>query len=526
MENNLLHLLRLLGILAIGVAVVRLFTLHSARRRSGAAAGGPAGGRLPHPWFGRFTPHVPNAMSLLRIPLGLWMLLVALLPPLQSKPGFWSFHLAFLLVCLFDALDGYFARKWGAVSADGKSLDPASDKFVTLCLATAAFWGGELPAWAFVLLAGREVASLIQRARLQRRGLDVSARWLGKLKTPIQFAVLYILILRIPDLPVVLGIERLFRLLPAGLALWGVVLMSFFTLISIFPFFPSFFYVNQYAPANPARPRQSALRVLVPNLFTVGNYLCGVTAVFFAMPSHTESAVAGPFVSLFWLLAAGLCDAVDGPLARKLNTFSEFGACLDSAMDLSTFGLAAACVIYFQLTGLLFAQFAALPSALLRLAAGTVAFLFFLAVHLRLARFTRQESRRLDHAIKTDFTGMPSPAGAVGALVLFTFFRNPILIALLLLALAALMNSRFNFPNLASLARIRFYRFLFIPGVLLTFLVLSLLMFGYPFVTRSCLRFITGAFPVIAWGMTLELAIYSLHGMARGRLPAEPDAAP
>ncbi len=523
MEDFIFHLSRLLGIVAIGFVTVWLFTLHSARRRGPSRPdASPASGGVPHPWFGRFTPQVPNAMSLLRIPLGLWMLLVALLPALQTKPGFWTLHLAFLLVCVFDALDGYFARKWGVVSADGKSLDPASDKFVTLCLAVAAFWTGELPAWAFGILVVREVVSLIQRARLQRQGRDVSARWLGKLKTPIQFAVLYILVLRIPSLPVVLGIEPLFRALPGPFVLWGVMLMCFFTVISLFPFFHSFFYVNQYAPIDPAKPRRPWYRVLIPNLFTVGNYLCGVTAVFFAMPGHAESAVASAFVSLFWLLAAGLCDAVDGPLARKLDTFSELGACLDSAMDLSTFGLAAACVIYFQLTGLFLAGTLAAPPAVLRLAAGAVAIVFFFAVHLRLARFTKLENRRLDHSAKTDFSGMPSPAGAVGALVLFTFFHNPILIALLILVLAGLMSSRFNYPNLATLLKIRFYRFVFIPCVLLTFLILYLLMFCYPFVTRTCLRVITGAFPVIAWGMLLELVIYSLHGIARGPVPGEP----
>ena len=504
MQDLLLHLMRLLGIALIGYATIRFFTRHSARI---AAA---------HPWFGRFTPQVPNTMSLLRFPLGLWILLVVALPSLQSKAGAWTMHVAFLLVCLFDGLDGYFARKWRVVSVDGQSLDPASDKFVTLCLAGAAFWRGELASWALILLLAREAVSIIQRARLRRRGKDVSARWLGKLKTPIQFSVLYLLILRIPEIPVTLGFEHLLRAMPAGLFQWGVLLMCFFTVISVFPFFESFSYVNSYAPADPDSPKRPKLLVLIPNLFTVGNYLCGVTAVYFAMPGHVRHDAA--FVSLFWLLAAGICDAIDGPLARRFKTLSEFGACLDSSMDLSTFGLAASCVIYFQLTGLLALTGMAAHPMITQLVSGAVAAVFFTSVHTRLARFTALEKLRCNPLAKADFTGMPSPAGAVGALILFTFLNNPWIIAALTLALAGLMCSRYNFPNLVTLCKLPFYRFIFIPAVLLAFAGLYLLMFFYPFFARGHFNL---SFGILAWMLFPSLILYVLHGLSRGTVSVD-----
>lgn len=510
MEDLLLHLLRLLGIAAIGYAIFQLFTRHSARRASNG-----------HPWFGGYTVHVPNAMSLLRIPLGLWIFLVVAFPALQTKPGAWSMHLAFLMICLLDGLDGWFARQWNAVSTDGKSLDPASDKFVTLCLTAAAFWRGELATWAVAVVIGREAISMIQRARMQRQGKDVSARWLGKLKTPIQFAVLYLLVLRIESIPVTLGLELVLRALPDALVLWGVLLMCFFTVISVFPYFESFSYVNSYAPTDRSRPRRHWFLVMLPNLFTVGNYLCGVTAVFFAMPGASVPAVAA-FVSLFWLLAAGLCDALDGPLARKFNTISEFGACLDSSMDLSTFGLAASWVISFQLFSLFTRGDLAGHPGVALVAAGAVGLAFFTSVHTRLARFTQREKERADLKTKSDFIGMPSPAGAVGALVLFTFLQNPWLIAFLILALAALMCSRYDFPNLSTLWRLPFYRFVFIPAVLLAFLGLYLLMFCYPFLERSILHRVFSSFRVIAWMLFPSLVVYTLHGMSRGPVRESP----
>ncbi|MDP3980738.1 MAG: CDP-alcohol phosphatidyltransferase family protein [Chlamydiota bacterium] len=152
-----------------------------------------------HPFFGRYTIYVPNAMSFLRLPIGAWIFIVIQFDVFHNVFGFYSLHLAFWVVTFFDSLDGMFARKWNAITEEGKSLDPLADKAVTFILAMTAYFFGELRGreWVLIILFGREIGSMILRYRLQKKGKDVSAKWLGKLKTIAQFTILYVLISRI-----------------------------------------------------------------------------------------------------------------------------------------------------------------------------------------------------------------------------------------------------------------------------------------------------------------------------------------
>lgn len=65
----------------------------------------------------------------------------------------------------------------------------------------------------------------------------------------------------------------------------------------------------------------------VPNLFTIGNLLCGVFSITMNMSDYLEVA------SIFIFFSAVL-DLLDGRIARKLKVNSEFGVQLDSLADL------------------------------------------------------------------------------------------------------------------------------------------------------------------------------------------------
>lgn len=471
-----------------------------------------------HPLFGRFTIHVPNAMSLLRFPLALWMLGVHMLPELTSPLWNLSLHFAFWAVSLFDALDGMFARKWRAITEDGKSLDPASDKFVTFSLAIcAARFGTELPWWAVAIVVGREVASMLQRARMSRRGVDVSARWLGKIKTGVQFTVLYILILRIGALPGTVGLDAIAQLFPPQLALWGVLLMCFCTIVSLFPFFQSFSYVNAYTQSQGKESNRPWYIVAVPNLFTIGNYLCGVTAVYFAMP--TVEVMYKPFVVLYWIMAAAFCDAFDGPMARRLKVNSELGDCLDCSTDLSTFGLAVGVVIF-----LLYCDMEVHVAW-----AAFVALAYFISVHLRLARFTQLQQAQVDPSQKLDFVGLPSPSGGFGVLVFLTLF-HPIehllfvevaILSLLILGTSWLMYSRYDYLSHSNALKNRFYKWVMIPGIFGGFGMVFVLVFQQPFVSDHFSRELLYYFRACSWMLAALQTVYILDGLRRGRVPPE-----
>jgi len=128
---------------------------------------------------------------------------------------------------------------------------------------------------------------------------------------------------------------------------------------------------------------------ILPNLFTTANLFCG----FFAI----VRAIHGDFLTAAWMiLLGGLFDFLDGRVARLTKTQSEFGLEYDSLVDLTSFGLAPAILMY---------TWALSPFKQFGWAA---AFLFFACGALRLARFNVQAG----DVEKKSFQGLPIPAAA------------------------------------------------------------------------------------------------------------------
>jgi len=486
-----------LGVIFLCLVGLYYFFMGAERKRSGDQQ---------HPFFQSLTRKIPNIMSFVRFPLGAWIFIIHFLPSCHNTLGFLSLHFSFWAVALLDILDGQFARKWNAITEEGKSLDPASDKVVTFCLALTAFAFGDLSNrwWVLAVIVVREVGSMVHRAHLRKKGIDVSARWLGKIKTVVQFTVLYILLLRIPEIPGTILLDQLARMFSPSFILWLLVFMCFITVISFFPFFESFAYVNAYQKSQRAESERPWYIVCIPNLFTLGNYFCGVTAVFFAMP---EINVAyRPFVILFWVFAAALFDAFDGPLARKLRVHSDFGACLDSSTDLSTFGLATGLALSLQLSEM---------KGNFSLWGAVVGIVYFTYVHLRLARFSIRLEEKEDSSEKGDFLGLPSPAGAFAVLLAFTLTDNAWVLSLLVIAISLLMYSKLNFISHSNAVRTKLYRGFIMPLVILGFGILTVLLFQQPFVSMHTSRELKDYFAACAYLLTVPMAVYILDACRR-----------
>ncbi|WP_419883098.1 CDP-diacylglycerol--serine O-phosphatidyltransferase [Peribacillus sp. B-H-3] len=77
----------------------------------------------------------------------------------------------------------------------------------------------------------------------------------------------------------------------------------------------------------------------VPNLFTIGNLLCGVLAITCNMSGFLE-------VSGVLIFFSAVFDLLDGRVARKLKVNSEFGIQLDSLADIVSFGVAPALLFH------------------------------------------------------------------------------------------------------------------------------------------------------------------------------------
>lgn len=77
----------------------------------------------------------------------------------------------------------------------------------------------------------------------------------------------------------------------------------------------------------------------LPNLFTIGNLICGVSAITLNMEGLIREAALVIFLAAF-------LDLFDGRVARKLKVNSEFGVELDSLADVVSFGVAPALIFH------------------------------------------------------------------------------------------------------------------------------------------------------------------------------------
>ncbi len=155
----------------------------------------------------------------------------------------------------------------------------------------------------------------------------------------------------------------------------------------------------------------------VPNLFTIGNLLCGVFSITFNMSGFIGGA------SIFIFLSA-IFDLFDGRVARKLKVNSELGVVLDSLADIVSFGVAPA---------LIFHSIAA-PSILTSLA-----FILFPTMGaLRLARFSVNPTIGY-------FMGLPIPAAGLplAGMGLFTYSNAWITILLAVLMVSPIKVKKF-----------------------------------------------------------------------------------
>lgn len=126
--------------------------------------------------------NVPNQLTVSRLVLSIVLfVLIALQMYLVSL-------IVFVIAASTDWLDGYYARKYGQVTALGRILDPFVDKII-ICgtfIFLAAVPTSEIAPWMAVVVVGRELLVTALRSYLEGEGADFSAAMSGKLKMVLQ----------------------------------------------------------------------------------------------------------------------------------------------------------------------------------------------------------------------------------------------------------------------------------------------------------------------------------------------------
>ena len=209
--------------------------------------------------------------------------------------------------------------------------------------------------------------------------------------------------------------------------------------------------------------------LVVPSLFTLFNLFFGIWAMVLA--------TRGEFYRAGWFVVfAGILDTLDGRMARLTATGTRFGAELDSLVDIVSFGVAPAFLMY-QI------EFAAGGGAASGSGTGGAAWIFcyfyVMAAAIRLARFNVTQAGRA----KTHFIGLPSPAAGMTLATYYPFTQTPLyaslhtlpwhlLITFLMIALTILMVSNVHYPTLPRAG------FRSASGLLGLALILVILVFG------------------------------------------------
>jgi CDP-diacylglycerol---glycerol-3-phosphate 3-phosphatidyltransferase len=142
--------------------------------------------------------NLPNALTLSRIFI-VPLLVVVLLTPFSENwlgvPRYLLGVTIFLAAALTDYLDGRIARSRDQVSRLGKLLDPLADKLLISAALISLVENHLAPAWAVVIIVGREFAVTGLRSIAATEGVVISASSVGKFKMWAQVITVALLIL-------------------------------------------------------------------------------------------------------------------------------------------------------------------------------------------------------------------------------------------------------------------------------------------------------------------------------------------
>lgn len=230
-------------------------------------------------------------------------------------------------------------------------------------------------------------------------------------------------------------------------------------------------------------------KVLLPNVITLTGLSLGLSSIRFALESDFNLAIV-------CILLAGICDILDGMLARHLNSESDLGAQLDSLSDFLSFGIAPGILIYMSI----FNQDSRIG------AFAALAFIIFSCLRLALFNVRLEQSNSSDGKPEHFFNGIPTPMGAILIMLPLTHsymgydwaYENLNFVAGYIILISGLLVSRiptFSIKRKQFLIQSKL-------GFLILFSVVALSMINFLWITINVFALIyllTIPFSILAW---------------------------
>ena len=230
-------------------------------------------------------------------------------------------------------------------------------------------------------------------------------------------------------------------------------------------------------------------KVLFPNVITLTGLSFGLSSIRFALEADFNLAIV-------CILFAGICDVLDGLLARHLQSESDLGAQLDSLSDFLSFGVAPGLLVYMSI----FNQDSGIG------AFACLVFIIFSCLRLALFNVRLEASKAIDGEPEHFFTGIPTPVGAVLILLPLTHsfmgynwaYENLSFVAGYVILISGLLVSRI--PTFSIKREQSFIQSKLIFFVL--FSVIALSMINFLWITMNIIALIylsTIPFSILAW---------------------------
>ena len=96
----------------------------------------------------------------------------------------------FIIACVTDTYDGYYARKYNQITPEGKFLDPLADKILVSSAFISFAYLEIIEFWMVGLIIFRDLFVTGLRMVVEQKGLSMVTSYIAKTKTTIQYIII------------------------------------------------------------------------------------------------------------------------------------------------------------------------------------------------------------------------------------------------------------------------------------------------------------------------------------------------
>jgi CDP-diacylglycerol--glycerol-3-phosphate 3-phosphatidyltransferase len=178
-----------------------------------------------------------NSSTTMNVPMALTWARIAMIPMVVGVfylPDAWltphaknvSACVLFTLAAVTDAVDGWYARKYGQITRLGAFLDPVADKLMVCAALVVLVALGRVDEFVALVIIGREITISALREWMAQIGASasVAVNALGKMKTIMQMVAIPVLLFHDPLFGVIpiAQIGTLLIYIAAGLTVYSM----------------------------------------------------------------------------------------------------------------------------------------------------------------------------------------------------------------------------------------------------------------------------------------------------------------